>query len=407
MRVALVHDWLTGMRGGERCLEVFCELFPDAPIYTLLHVPGSVSAVIERHPIVTTPLQHLPLVERLYRYYLPLFPAAVRTFDLTGHDLILSSSHCVAKGVRVPPGACHISYIHTPMRYVWDQFPQYFGPGRSSVLVRTAMAAVRPMLQRWDVASNDGVHAFVANSRFVAERVRRIYGREAEVIAPPVDLDRFAVSSRDDGYYLVVSAFAPYKRVDLAVAAFTRLRRPLKVIGGGQDGRRLKALAGPGIEFLGQCSDEEVREAYAGCLALIFPGEEDFGIVPLEAMACGKPVIAYGRGGVLETVIPLEGRSAAGDGGSWPTGVFFYEQTVEALCAAVETFEAARYRFDPERIRRHVGRFDRVHFRRKIAAYVTACYEAFQSQPATAARAACSGLRRRVSIACGDGGGDE
>lgn len=394
MRVALVHDWLTGMRGGERCLEVFCELFPDAPIYTLLHVPGSVSAVIKRHPIVTSPLQRLPGVERLYRYYLPFFPAAVRTFDLAGHDLILSSSHCVAKGVRVPPGACHISYIHTPMRYVWDQYPQYFGDGRSGVLARMAMAVLRPVLRRWDVASNDEVHAFVANSQFVAERVKRIYDREAEVIPPPVDLGRFAVSSRDDDCYLVVSAFAPYKRVDLAVEAFTRLRRPLKIVGGGQDERRLKALAGPGIEFLGQCSDEEVREAYAGCRALVFPGEEDFGIVPLEAMACGKPVIAYGRGGVVETVVPLEGRSAVGDGEGSPTGVFFHEQTVEALCTAVETFEVARHRFDPERIRQHVERFDRTHFRRKIAAYVAARYEAFRSQPAMAARAACAGPRR-------------
>ncbi len=397
MRIALVHDWLTGMRGGERCLEVFCELFPDAPIYTLLHVPGSVSAAIERHPIVTSPIQRLPGIERLYRYYLPLFPAAVRTFDLTGHDLILSSSHCVAKGVRVPPGTCHISYIFTPMRYVWDQYPQYFGPGRAGPFVRTAMRLLRPALQRWDVASSASVHAFVAISQFVAERVKRIYGREAEVIPPPVDLERFAVSSRDDGYYLVVSAFAPYKRIDLAVKAFTQLRRRLKIVGGGQDERRIKALAGPGIEFLGQCSDREVREVYAGCRALVFPGEEDFGIVPLEAMACGKPVIAYGRGGVVETVVPLEGRSAAGGGEGCPTGVFFHEQTVEALCAAVETFEAARHRFDPGRIRQHVERFGRAHFRRKIAAHIAACYEAFRNQSAAGVREVHAGPGRSVS----------
>ncbi|HEY8367935.1 MAG TPA: glycosyltransferase, partial [Thermodesulfobacteriota bacterium] len=220
-----------------------------------------------------------------------------------------------------------------------------------------------------------------------------IYGREADVIAPPVDLDRFAVSTRDDGYYLVVSAFAPYKRLDLAIEAFTRMRRPLKVIGGGQEERRLKALAGPGIEFLGQCSDDEVREAYAGCRALVFPGEEDFGIVPLEAMACGKPVIAYGRGGVVETVVPLDGRSVAGDGEHTPTGVFFHEQTVEALSAAVETFEAVRHRFDPEGIRRHVERYDRARFRRAVEAYVTARYAAFRGRPAQAAAGSAFGRR--------------
>lgn len=372
LRVALVHDWLTGMRGGERCLEVFCEIFPDAPVFTLLHVPGSVSATIERHRIVTSTVQRLPDVERRYRYYLPVFPLAIRALDLSGYDLVLSSSHCVAKGARVPAGAFHVSYIHTPMRYVWDQYDQYFQPGRAGLAARTVMQLVRPWLQRWDVASNGGVHAFVANSRFVAERVRRLYGRDAVVIPPPVDLERFAVSTRDEGYYLVVSAFAPYKRVDLAVEAFGRLCRPLKVIGTGQDERCLRAVAGPTVEFLGWRSDDEVRDAYSGCRALVFPGEEDFGIVPLEAMASGKPVIAYGRGGVLETVVPL------GEGGGAPTGVLFREQTVDALCAAVAAFEAARSRFEPHRIRAHVERFARPRFRRRIEQYVLDGYEAFQ-----------------------------
>jgi len=375
MKIALVHDWLTGMRGGERCLEVLCELFPDAPIYTLLHVPGTVSSTIEKHPIRTSFIQHLPAAQRAYRYYLPLFPRGVESFDLSGYDLILSTSHCVAKGVRVPSGAFHISYVHTPMRYVWDQYENYFGRGRSGWAVRAAMGIIRGRLQRWDLGSNDGVNVFVANSRHVADRIRRLYARQADVIYPPVNFGAFSVSNRDEGFYLMVTAFAPYKRVDLAIEAFNRLRLPLKIIGTGQDENRLRETAGPTIEFLGWKSDDEVRECYSTCRALIFPGEEDFGIVPLEAMACGKPVIAFGRGGVLETVVPFN-RSQSNDAS--PTGMFFDEQTPEALIEAVCSFESNRDRFDPVQIREHVRPFDRQRFKEKIHQFIRLKYKEFK-----------------------------
>src|SRR6266571_2970071 len=245
MKVALVHDWLTGMRGGERCLEAFCELFPDADLFTLLHLPGSVAPVIERRRLITSFIQRLPQAARAYRRYLPLFPAAVGRFDLRGYDLILSSSHAVAKGVRVPPGALH----------VWDR--------------RTAA----------------GVRHFVAISRFVADRIRRAYGREAEVIHPPVDVARFRIEESPGDFYLVVSALTPYKRVDLAVEAANQLRRRLLVVGTGPAARRLEAMAGPSVEFLGSLDDVRVADLFARCRAFVFPTLEDFGITPLEAMA--------------------------------------------------------------------------------------------------------------------------
>lgn len=380
MKVALIHDWLTGMRGGEKCLEVFCELFPNSSIYTLLYHPGTVSHNIEKHPILSSFIQHLPFSQRAYRYYLPLFPRAIESFDLSGYDLILSSSHCVAKGIRVPRGVCHIAYIYTPMRYVWDQYEAYFGDGRSGWPSRTGMRFLRPRLQRWDVGSNRDIYSLIAISNYVAERIQRYYGRTAEVIYPPVDFQAFSSSIRDDGFYLMVTAFAPYKRADLAVEAFNQMGWPLKIIGTGQEERRLKKMAGSTVEFLGWKSDTELCEAYAACRAVIFPGEEDFGIVPLEAMASGKPVIAYGKGGVLETVIPLnQGSGVRGQGlGEPPTGIFFYEQTPGALIDAVRYFEAQRDQFDPSKIREHVKPFDRQRFKEKITRFIQSKYQEFR-----------------------------
>ena len=372
MKVAIVHDWLTGMRGGEKVLEAFCELFPRADIFTLLHVDGSVSPTIERHRIHSTFIGRLPRAGTKYRYYLPLVPIAAERIDLSGHDLILSSSHCVAKNVRVPDGACHISYIHTPMRYVWDQFEAYFGPGRASLPVRTAMRAVRPWLQRKDVETSRRVDHFIANSHHVAKRIERHYAREAKVIHPPVEVDRFSPSTRDDGYYLMVTAFAPYKRVDLAIEAFNIIGEPLRIIGSGQDETRLRAVAGPNIEFLGWGTDEEVSAAYAGCKALIFPGEEDFGIVPVEAMASGKPVIAFARGGALETVVPLDSSPSEGDAHSYgPTGLLFRDQTTAALVEAVARFEDNSECFDPIAIHQHARRFSKSRFSDEINMFVT------------------------------------
>lgn len=361
-RVALVHDWLTGMRGGERCLEVFCELFPDAPLFTLLHVPGSVSATIERRRIVTSFVQRLPGAARRYRQYLPLFPAAVSRFDLRGFDLVISLSHCAVKAVRRPPGAVHVCYCFTPMRYVWDMYGDYFGRG-AGLLTRLLMPPVAAALRRWDRRTQQIDHV-VAISHHIADRVRRAWGREADVLHPPVEVARFRPAAGPHDYYLVVSALVPYKRVDLAVAAAQRLGRRLRVVGTGPEERRLRALAGPGVEFLGWRPDAEVAELYAGCRAVLFPGVEDYGIVPLEAAAAGRPTIALGRGGVCETMVALDGPGPA------PTAVFFGEQTVDALADAMRRFEAAADRFRPDALRRHAERFDRPRFAARLREYL-------------------------------------
>ena len=364
VRVALVHDWLTGMRGGERCLEVFCELFPEADLFTLLHVPGSVSPTIERHRITTSFIQRLPGAERRYRYYLPLFPAAVRRFDLRGYDLVLSSSHAVAKGARVPAGALHVCYCFTPMRYVWDLYDEYFG-SRAGGLTRVVMPPLAAMLRSWDRRTAGGVHHFIAISRFVADRIRRAYGRPADVIYPPVDVARFRVEDAPGEFYLVVSALTPYKRVDLAVEAANRLGCRLAVVGTGPEAARLEALAGPTVEFLGWRDDAETAELYARCRALIFPTLEDFGITPLEAMASGRPVIALGQGGALESVVPPGGGEPA-------TGLLFERQTVDDLIEAIRRFESGAERFEPKALRRRAEAFDRPLFKERIEHYLRA-----------------------------------
>ena len=380
MQMALVHDWLTGMRGGEKCLEVFCELFPDADLLTLLHVPGSVSPTIERHRIVTSLVQQLPGSFRWYRYYLPLMPTAIETLDLSPYDVVLSSSHCVAKGAITRPDALHVAYIHAPMRYVWDLWPQYFPPQRW--LRRTLVPLILNYLRMWDVTSAHRVDHFVANSHFVASRLAKYYRRGATVIYPPVDTTFFTPGEATDDYYLMVTALVPYKGVELALQAFNRLRRPLKIIGSGPLAGQLKAMAGAQVEFLGWRSDEELRHYYAACRALIFPALEDFGIVPLEAQAAGRPVIALGQGGALETVLPANapGNPAvvhpAVDTQYIPTGVFFFQRTPEALQAAVQFFEAHETLFSPAGIRRHAQQFDRRVFAQRIEQFLTAALAA-------------------------------
>src|SRR2546426_4567825 len=300
-RVALVHDWLTGMRGGERCLEVLCELFPEAPLFTLLHVPGSVTPLIESRRIVTSFVQRLPRAAARYRYYLPAFPLAISRFDLSGYDLVVSMSHCVAKGVRVAPRALHVCYCFSPMRYVWDLYDDYFGPGRG-LAARVLVPRVAAALRRWD-RRTAGVHRFVAIPRHTADRIRRAYARPADVTPPPVDVQRFEITDTADDYYLVVGALAPYKRIDLAVGAANRLRRRLVVVGTGPEEARLRALAGPTVTFLGWRPDAEVAGLYARCRALLFPAVEDFGIAPLEAAAAGRPTIALAPGGAAAPLV--------------------------------------------------------------------------------------------------------
>ncbi len=359
LKIALVHDWLTGMRGGEKVLEVLCDLYPQATLYTLLHNKGSVSKTIEDREIRTSFIDRMPLKARRYRNYLPLFPAAIESFDFSAYDLILSTSHAVAKGARPAPGALHICYCHTPMRYVWELYGEYFGPGRAGLVTRAAMSLVAPRLRAWDIRSSTRVHHFIANSRNVAGRIRQYYRRPADVIHPPVNLEQFLLSNEDDGYFLIVSALVPYKRVDLAIETFNRLGERLVIVGTGPELTRLKAIAAPKVEFLGWQSEVELAKLYARCRALIFPGIEDFGIVPLEAMASGKPVVAFGRGGALETV---------SDDPQRPTGVFFYEQTPEALKEAV--LKLRTIKFDPRSIRKHAERFDRKIFKEEYKNYI-------------------------------------
>lgn len=339
--VVLCHDWLTGMRGGERVLELLGRAFPSARIFTLFHNPQAVSQAINQHPITTSWLQRLPGILRHYRHLLPLFPNAIEHLRLPPCRLVISTSHCVAKGVRPPPGARHLCYCFTPMRYAWLFQDAYFA---GHPLRRRLAAPLLAWLRRWDRTASARVHRFVAISRHVRDRIRAFYGRDADVVYPPVDLERWTPGSAiSGGYDLVVSALVPYKRVDLAIAAAVKVGFPLKIVGVGTELRRLRALASANVEFLGWQSDEAVRELYRGCRALLFPGEEDLGLVPLEAQACGRPVVAFARGGALETV--REG----------VTGVFFHEQTVDALTAALH--ECARRTWDPGLIRQHAEQF--------------------------------------------------
>jgi glycosyltransferase involved in cell wall biosynthesis len=372
-RVALVHDWLTGMRGGERCLEVLCELFPDAPLFTLLHVPGSVSPVIENRRIVTSFIQRLPGAAAGYRKYLPAFPLAIRRFDLSGYDLVVSMSHSVAKGVRTPSRALHLCYCFSPMRYVWDLYDDYFGRGRGRA-VQLLMPAVAAALRRWDRRTASVDH-FIAISRHIAERIRRAYDRSADVMYPPVDVQRFEITEGGGDYYLVVAALVPYKRVDLAVAAATRLGRPLVVVGTGPEEARLRAHAGPTVTFLGGRLDGEVARLYARCRALLFPAVEDFGIVPLEAAAAGRPTIALAAGGALETMVGLGGADA-------PTAVFFSEQSADALAQAILTFEGAADQFDPKALRARAEAFDRPAFKQQLHDYIHRRWSEFQARRA-------------------------
>lgn len=359
MRVALVQDWLTGMRGGEKILEVLCELFPDATVFALLHNKGAMSPVIERMKIKTSFIQHLPMKSTKYRHYLPLMPLAIGSLDFSGYDLIISTSAAVAKGAIPRDGAKHICYCNSPMRYVWDQYEEYFGKGRAGFITRSVMALVAPYLRRWDVRTCNRVHYFIANSHNVAERISRLYHRTSDVIYPPVNTDQFTVSEKDDGYYLIVSALVPYKRVDLAIEAFNKCGEKLLVVGSGPEREQLEKIANKNIEFLGWQSGESLAKFYAGCRALIFPGVEDFGIVPLEAMASGKPVVAFGEGGALETVVAS---------GASPTGIFFYESTVEALNTAVKSL--ATLKLDPYAIRRYAETFDRTIFKKHMREYI-------------------------------------
>jgi glycosyltransferase involved in cell wall biosynthesis len=361
MRVALVHDWLTGMRGGEKVLEVLCERYPAAELFTLVHVPGTVSPVIERLRIHTSALQHLPGAARYYRQYLPLFPRLIESFRLRDFDLIISSSHCVAKSVIVEPEAVHLCYCHTPMRYAWDQFDAYFGPARLGAVPSAIMRRVMDRLARWDRETAGRVRRFVTNSRYVAQRIRRYYNREASVVYPPVDTVFFrpAPLLPIDRHCLVVSALVPYKRIEVAIEACGLAGVPLRIVGQGPERATLERRAsasGANVTFLGRLPDEAVRDEYSSAALVLMPGEEDFGIVPLEAQSCGRPVVAYARGGALESIRPDE------------TGLLVEDDAPQAFAAAIERGLARS--FDSTAIRRHAETFGRDRFGDAITSVV-------------------------------------
>jgi glycosyltransferase involved in cell wall biosynthesis len=360
-RVVLVHDWLTGMRGGEKCLEVLCRRWPRAPLFSLLHKRGALSAAIENRPIHTSALQTLPGVHRFYRYLLPVMPAAAAGWKLPSCDLVVSLSHCVAKAARPPEGVPHVCYCFTPMRYAWHMRDSYFQKrGLKARVLDGLLAGMRA----WDRRTASRVTHFIAISETVKKRIAECYGRDSVVIYPPVDTQYYSPAPvRREEYYLAISAFAPYKRLDLAIQACNRLGRHLVVIGTGQDERRLRALAGPTVHFLGWQPDSVLRDHMQRCKALLFPGEEDFGIVPVEAQACGSPVIAFARGGATETVVPPTGRAE-------PTGVWFDAQTEDSLAEAIGRFEARAREFSPAAARRQALRFTEARFAQEIFGYL-------------------------------------
>jgi len=353
MKVAIVHYWLLSMRGGEKVIEALCELYPQADIFTHVYNPDGMSDVIKAHRVQTTFIQKLPAAKKLYKKYLPLMPMALEELDLREYDLVISSEAGPAKGVITRPDSLHVCYCHSPMRYIWDHYHIY--RENAGLLTRLFMSAMSPALRVWDVTTSARVDQFVANSNFVAKRIKKFYRRDSLVIHPPVATARFALGTKPGDYFLCAGQLVRYKRFDLAIEAFTRNGKRLIVAGTGEEATSLKKLAGPNVEFLGRVDDEKLSELMQGCRALVFPGEEEFGIIPVEVMACGRPIIAYAAGGVLETVV--EGK----------TGVFFREQAPDALNAAIQTFEKIESQFRPDDIRLQANIFDTSVFKQRFA----------------------------------------
>ena len=363
-RVALVHDWLTGMRGGEKCLEVLCEMFPAAPIYTLVHWKGRLSPTIESHPIHESWIANLPFGRSRYRWHVASYPRAIESFDLSGYDLVVSISHCAAKGVITRADTLHVCYCNTPVRYFWDLYAEYFAPSRAGLLERLVGPPLAHRFRLWDRLSSDRVDLFIGNSLNVRDRIRKHYRRPARVVYPPVDTGFFTPGTGTppaDAPFLTVSALVPYKGVDLTIRAANRIGAKLRVIGSGPDARRLRSIAGPTVRFEEWVSMEDLREAYRSCRALVQAHEEDFGIAPLEALACGRPAIALARGGAVETV-------------TRETGVLFQESTEAALEGAMR--EAAQRSFDPAALRAQAERFSRERYASEMRAVLEEAWAA-------------------------------
>ena len=371
LRVAVVHDWLVVYGGAERVLEQILECYPQADLFSLIdHVPAEQRHFLKGRTPKTSFMQKIPGIARHYRKLLPLMPLAVEQFDLRDYDLVISSSYCVAKGVLTGPNQVHVSYCHSPMRYAWDHYQEYLDElnlrrGPASWFARWQLSRIRT----WDVRSSNTVDAFIANSRFVQARIAKYYRRESEVLFPPVATDLFDLCTEKSDYYVAAGRFVPFKRLDLVVDAFTAMPdKRLVMVGDGPEMAKLRERAGPNIEFTGFQPPEVVRDWLSHARAFIFPSEEDFGIVPVEAQACGTPVIAYASGGALETTLPLGPTRAASEA----TGLFFGQQTPASLTSAVTRFEAQADQFDPDFIHRHAARFSSQAFRRGLEQQVIA-----------------------------------
>lgn len=368
MKVAIAHEWLTSYAGSERVVEQLLALYPEADLFSLVDfLDDRDRAFLQGKPVHTSFMQRLPFARKAFRQYLPIMPFAIEQFDFSAYDVVLSSNHAVAKGVLTRADQLHISYVHTPIRYAWDlqwQYLQQAGLQRGPKGLITRL--ILHNLRLWDVASAHRVDCFVANSAFIARRIWKTYRRKARVIYPPVAVDRFRADQPRDEFFLIVSRFVPYKRVDLAIAAFNALGLPLVVIGDGPDRDRVMGQAKPNITFLGYQSGEVLIDYMQRCRAFIFPAEEDFGITVVEAQAAGAPILAYGRGGVTETVLPGK------------TGLLFDAQTPEAIAATVRDFIAERSRFSPSLIRQHAEHFSEARFRRELQDFVEQCWANFQ-----------------------------
>jgi len=371
MRIAFIHDWLVDKGGSENVLSAMLEQWPHAPVYTLVHDhQGPTRSLLNGHTVITSFLQKLPQATRRYRSFLPLMPIAIEQFDLSAFDIVISSSHAVAKGVIIGPDQLHISYVHSPIRYAWELQFQYLREagldhGLKSVLVRWLLHYIR----LWDTRTANGVDEFVCNSRFVARRIWKVYHRKATVIYPPVDVDKFELCEQKENFYLTASRMVPYKRINLIVEAFAKMSdKRLFVIGNGPDFDKIKAIATPNVILMGYQPLEVLREKMQKAKAFIFAAEEDFGIVPVEAQACGTPVIAYGKGGALETIVNEK------------TGLFFEEQSVDSLLDAISRFETRKMEFSPHEIRKNAERFSKERFQEEFTSFVNQKWQDFEQR---------------------------
>ena len=379
MKTAIVHEWLSTYAGSERVLEQLLAIYPHADLYAIVDtLPDGERAFLRGRQPRTTFIQKLPFARRRFRAWLPLMPLAVEQLDLSAYELVISSHHAFAKGVLTGPDQLHVSYVHSPMRWAWDLQHQYLAQsglndGLKGALVGPAVRALLHWLRGWDQRCANGVDCYVANSRFIARRIRKTYRREAEVIHPPVDIERFALRGDKQDYYLSASRLVPYKRVPLIVEAFAAMpERQLVVIGDGADEARIRRALPPNVRLLGYQPAAQLVDWMQRARAFVFAAEEDFGIAPVEAQACGTPVIAFGRGGSLDTVL---------DRGPAPTGLFFAEQSVPAIVDAVRRFESLAGAFTPEACRAHAETFSVQHFRRRFAAFVETKWREFDGRP--------------------------